>query len=588
MSNGSPADRKPQGVRRQVSLPAWAVTALNSGWRCFEQQYQELRSETIGKKTLRQWLRRWTEIHSKVQEIYSRLHVAASQDTSNIAAAKRYLDYLEQVYLPSQKEEHALKEKLVNAGLQTAAQKLLGERPYQNVQMEMRIFREENLPLLAEEERLVTDFNRIIGSQTVEWEGREVTIAQLLPVQQDTEREKREKAWLLSAERQFTDRDLLNDLWLKLVDVRRKLAVNAGLNGYRSYRWRQMLRFDYTPDDCYLYHEAIRQEVVPAAKAILEKRRKRLGLRALRPWDLAADTLGRNPLRPFNDAQLLETSISRVFRSLDIDIGENFDFLRREQLLDLDNRKYKAPGGFATFFEHSKHPFIFMNAVGLHNDLETLLHEAGHTFHFIATSLLPYHQQWQVGLEFSEVASMAMEYLAMPFLSRENGGFYHNDDFTRSLVDHLEKTILFWPFMAVVDSFQHWFYDNPSDPEYCDCKWLELWSRFMVGVDWSDLDDFKKTGWHRKQHIFQVPFYYVEYGLAQLGALQLWANSLRSQATALTRYKSALALGCAPLPVLYGTAGVEFGLSPSRLRRAVNLIMRTISELDTGRWQPDR
>ena len=243
--------------------------------------------------------------------------------------------------------------------------------------------------------------------------------------------------------------------------------------------------------------------------------------------------------------------------------------MRREKLLDLVNRKRKAPGGYCTDFSAVKRPFICMNAVGVHDDVQTLLHEGGHSFHVFETASLPYHQQTQVPMEFAEVASMGMELLAAPYLAADQGGFYSPADAARARIEHLEGTLLFWPYMAVVDAFQHWVYENPdaaTDPVNCDRTWGEQWDRFMRGVDWGGLEEEKVTGWHRKLHIFQVPFYYVEYGLAQLGAMQVWRNALRDQAKAVANYRQALALGgTVTLPELFATAGAKFAFDAQTL-----------------------
>jgi oligoendopeptidase F len=256
----------------------------------------------------------------------------------------------------------------------------------------------------------------------------------------------------------------------------------------------------------------------------------------------------------------------------------------RESLLDIDNRKNKAPGGYCTSFPMSKRPFIFMNAVGLHDDLQTLLHESGHAFHNFERDRLPYSQQRQAGMEMAEVASMSMELLSAPYLSREHGGAYSQADAARARIEHLESNILFWPYMAVVDAFQHWVYENPGaalETDRCDAEWAAQWECFMGGVDWSGLEDEIRTGWHRKLHIHQVPFYYVEYGLAQLGAMQVWRNALADQAAAVASYRRALALGgTISLPELYQAAGAKFAFDTATLAAAVELAEETIDKLE--------
>jgi oligoendopeptidase F len=287
-------------------------------------------------------------------------------------------------------------------------------------------------------------------------------------------------------------------------------------------------------------------------------------------------------LKPFENVADLIEKTEQIFQHVDPQLGEYYTIMRREGLLDLDNRKGKAPGGFCTEFPIAQRPFIFMNSVGVRDDVRTMLHESGHAFHVFETNTLPYIQQLQVTMEFAEVASMSMELLAAPYLPEKSGGFYTDQEAARDRVEHLERIILFWPYMAVVDAFQQWAHTQPegADPAACDAKWTELQTRFMPGVDWSGLETEMMTGWHRKQHIHRAPFYYVEYGLAQLGAVQVWRNALRDQAASLANYRQALALGgTQSLPELYRAAGATFAFDAATLREAVELIETTIEQL---------
>jgi oligoendopeptidase F len=473
-----------------------------------------------------------------------------------------------------------LKEKLLESGLEPAG----FEIPLRNMRAEADLFRAENLPVLAEENKVKTEYDKILSAQTVVWEGEERTVEQMRPVYQEADRARRERAWRLVAERQLADRDGINEVWGKLLGLRCKLAANAGRPDYRAYRWQDLLRFDYTPADARSFQDAIEAVVVPAALRVYERRRQRLGLDSLRPWDLDVDPLGLPPLRPFSDVEALKSSISRIFQRLDPALGANIDVMVVEDLLDLANRKNKAPGGYCTSFPVVRRPFIFANAVGLHDDVQTMLHECGHAFHVFESAALSSHLR-NVPMEFAEVASMGMELLAAPYLVEDKGGFYTPAEAARARIEHLEGCIRFWPYMAVVDSFQHWVYENPqaaADPRQCDAAWAGFWRRFMVGVDWSGLEDVMATGWHRKLHIHTDPFYYIEYGLAQLGAAQVWANALKDQAGAVTRYRQALALGGkVSLPELFAAAGARFAFDAGTLSQAVELMETTIKALET-------
>jgi oligoendopeptidase F len=293
------------------------------------------------------------------------------------------------------------------------------------------------------------------------------------------------------------------------------------------------------------------------------------------------DPFGKPPLKPFSTSKELESKASNIFQQVDPQLGDNFEIMRNEGLLNLENRKNKAPGGFCSHYQSTERPFIFMNAVGIHDDVQTLLHEGGHAFHVFECGRLPYFFL-DVPLEFAEVASMSMELLAAPYLTDDQGGFYTHEQAARARIQSLESMLLFWPYMAVVDAFQQWVYENQQaamDAANCDVQWAQLWERFMPGVDWGGLELEMMTGWQRKIHIFTDPFYYVEYGLAQLGAIQVWRNSISDRAGAVAAYRKALSLGTSvTLPQLYSAAGAKFAFDAATMQQAVDLIQKTISE----------
>lgn len=564
------------------SLPNDHREFLGWGWTDLEPYYRELQARPLDEGSLPGWLADWSELSRILDEIYRRLYVGTTVDTTDAKAKRRYATFLDETYPPARAAAQKLKEKLLASGYEPAGM----EVPLRNMRAEASLFRAENLPLLSDELKLASEYSEITGTQTVTWEGREVTVVQLQTVYLEAERERRERAWRLAAERQLADREAIGELWGRLMQVRGRQAENASLPDYRAYRWQYLLRFDYSPQDCARFHQAILEVVVPAAEQLYEKRRRRLGVETLRPWDLDVDPLGRPPLHPFRHVEELESNTARIFQRVDPQLGEYFEIMRREGLLDLENRKGKAIGGYCIEFQASRRPFIFTNAIGVHDDVQTLLHEGGHAFHVFEESRLPYQQQLTVPWEFMEVASMGMELLASPYLPAEEGGFYSRADAVRAHLEHLERSLLFWPYMAVVDAFQHWVYENhaaASIPANCDAKWTELWDRFMRGIDWSGLEQEKATGWQRKLHIHEEPFYYVEYGLAQLGAFQVWRNALRDQAGAVTAYRRALALGgTATLPELFRAAGARFAFDAGTLSEVVELILGRISALEAA------
>jgi oligoendopeptidase F len=561
-------------------LPKTAQEFMSWEWPQIEPYYGELASRAINAGNVDQWMRDWTQLTDLVNEVRTRLYIGITVDTTDEKLAQQYEQYMSGVIEQAQTAEQKLKEKLLESGLQPDN----FEIPLKNMRSEAALFREENVPLFTAETKMEMEYDRVVGAQTVMYDGQELTIAQMRPIYQDSDREIREDAWRSASERQLADRGALNELWTRFMDLRRQQAANAGYSNYRDFRWEQFKRFDYTPDDCITFHNAIEHVVVPAVVRLREKRRKQLRYDSLRPWDLDVDPVGHPPLKPFTEVEILNARSEAIFRQVDPVLGDYFATMRRENLLDLENRKGKAPGGYQTDLPVAKRPFIFMNAVGLHDDVQTMLHEGGHAFHCFEKSHLPYAQQNEFGAEIAEVASMSMELLAGSYLAAEDGGFYSKADAARARIEHLENMLIFWPYMAVVDAFQHWVYmnhDAASDPAKCDAKWAELWGRFKQGEDWSGLEDAMMTGWHRKLHIFQIPFYYVDYGLAQVGAVQVWRNSLRDQAEAIRQYRHMLSLGgTRPLPELFQAAGAKLAFDVGTLGEIVELIEGTIEELE--------
>lgn len=569
------------------NLPITAQEIIDWTWSEIEPYYKELAARPFSAANVEEWLADWSSVGERIDEMFARLSVATSVNTADKQADNRMNRFLEGIFPNSMAAEQKLKEKLLASRLEPAGFAI----PVRNLRAEAGLFRESNLPLLAEQQKFSIEYDKIYGAQTVKWENEEITLTRLALNFQQPDRSRREKAWRLKAERQLVDREAINKLWQKFMEVRARIAKNADKPSFREYAWQQRLRFDYTPEDCKSFARAIEQVVVPAATRIYEKRKRALGLETLRPWDLVDGWFSRptppasHPqLRPFASIDELKTGVSAIFHRLDPVLGGYFDSMVADGLTDLENRKNKAPGAYCTSYTSIRRPFVFVNAVGTHDDVMTTLHESGHSFHIFETAKIPYIQQLAVPMEFAEVASMGMELLASPFLTRANGGFYTEAEAARARIEHLEGMILFWPFMAVVDSFQQWVYENPrsgTNPVECDQKWGELWDRFIPGVDWAGLEQVKVTGWHRKLHIHQVPFYYVEYGLAQLGAVQIFANALKDQEKAVSDYRKALSLGgTVSLPELFKAAGAKFGFDPGLLRTAVDLMEGVVGELE--------
>jgi len=528
-------------------------------WNTAAPYFAALADENVTAESVGDWLTRWSELEKALGEAGAAAGRAKSEDTTDTSAEANYLNFVQKIVPPWSVAAQALKTKLLAVPDYTPPPDQ--EQFLRRLRNDADLFREANVPIQAELQTLANNYDKLTGAMTVTLDGEEMTLPQAEQRGLDADRTVREDAWRIVQNRWLQSREALDALYLEMLPLRRKLAENAGLPNYRDYMWRALRRFDYTPEDSLAFGAAIEAEVVPLAQKILERRRETLGVETLRPWDLNVDPEGRTPLRPFADVAELEAGTAQIFAQVDPDLGRDFERLRHG-FLDLGSRKGKAPGGYCAFFPKTGLPYIFMSAVGTESDIRTLLHEGGHAFHGLASSAAQ-PLLWNRGapMEFNEVASMAMELLALPYLEKERGGFYAPEDAVRAKQEQMEKIVLFLPYMAVVDGFQHWVYaEAPAQVTAADldAKWDALWTRFMGGVDWSGLDAERVSGWHRKLHIFTVPFYYVEYGLAQLGALQVWRNALQDQADAVKRYRSALALGnTRPLPELYAAAGAR-------------------------------
>jgi oligoendopeptidase F len=565
-----------------AALPADPAELMSWTWTEIEPHYADLERLELTPGTVSTFIARWSALQDRLEESYARRYVATTVDTSDDEAERRFKTFLDEIYPRAEQADQRLKEKLLGSSLEPDGM----HEPLRKMRAQADLFREENLPLLVEENKLGNEYNKMIGAQTVEWEGKEIPIPQIQPVLQEPDREKRERAWRLMTQRQLADRDAIGNLWIRLLANRRSIASNADFADYRGYRWRELLRLDYSPDDARRFHDAIEEVVTPAMRRLHARRRQMLDLDTLRPWDLTVDPLGNTRLRPFENADQFVATTQAIFNRVDPVLGSYFETMRGDGMLDLASRKNKAPGGFCVPFALSRRPFIFMNAAGVQRDVETLLHEGGHAFHDFEMWKLPYAQQRQVGLEFAEVASMAMELLSSPYLARDEGGFYSRQDAARARRQHLEGAISLWLTIASVDRFQHWAYLNPdeaAEPEKCDEQWAALRRRLLPEIDYSGLETELRTGWQTILHIHTVPFYIIEYGLAQLGAVQIWANARRDQAGAVAGYRQALALGgTRSLPELYAAAGAQLAFDAATLREAVSLMEETIAELETA------
>lgn len=460
-----------------------------------------------------------------------------------------------------------------------------------DIAAEVELFRDKNVPIQTELEKLSQQYQQIIGAMTVQFDGKEQTLPMMARYQESTDRAVREASWRAVGERRLRDVEAIDALYDTMIGLRHQVARNADFENFIGYAFKAKRRFDYTPQDCRTFHKAAAEAVVPFMRRQDAKRQKQLGLDALRPWDLAVDPKGRPPLKPFDGGVDLIRKSLAVFNRLDPRLakmlatmgdGSNSNGAANGACLDLDSRKGKAPGGYQSMRDRSRKPFIFMNAAGLHRDVETMVHEAGHAFHSMLCVDEPLLHYRSSPLEFAEVASMSMELLTMPHWGGRDGFYPKDEDHARARRKQVEGSVGMLPWIATIDAFQHWVYAHPTHTRAQRTEeWLALDDRFGHAVSWQGLDQLRATQWQRQLHLFGVPFYYIEYGIAQLGALQLWLRSLEEgESTAIEAYLKALSLGGSrPLPELFKAAGLRFDFGPDIVKRLVDRVERELEKL---------
>jgi oligoendopeptidase F len=561
-------------------LPPSPSAFAKATWGDVAPYFDDLAARALEPALIAGWLREWSRLEELVTEAAARAMIAYTVDTGDREKEADHLRFSTEVLPRMEERSVELARRLVESGYSTPALTTTLAR----FRTQIEIFRDENVPLFAELEEHSARYQRITGSMTVEWDGVERPLPQLQPFLKSPDRLVRERAFRAASQPYIQKHDELAGLFNRMYELRVKAAGNAGFANFRDYIFPAKFRFDYTPADCERFHEAIEGAVAPAVERVLEARRRRLGVDVLRPWDLAVDPYRDKPLRPFAGAAELVSKAKQVFERVDPSLGGQFQTMIDEGLLDLESRKGKAPGGYCETLHFHGRPFIFMNAVGLVEDVMTLLHEAGHAFHAFAAHPLPLIWQRHPGSEAAELASMSMEFLAAPHLA-EPGGFFGSDDARRAWLEHLEDVLISLAHIASVDAFQTWIYTSGQggDASARDQAWLRLRSRFERGVDWTGLEQERVARWYRQLHIFMYPFYYIEYGIAQIGALQIWRNSLNDPRRAVTHYRSALALGAVhSLPEIYRTAGARLTFDADAIGELVQLVETHIERVRAG------
>ena len=544
------------------------------------------------REELERWLEDRSELTAACAEALANLYITMTCDTDDKAASAAYARYIEDVEPKLKPLAFELDKRLValadKLGLPTDRFGVL----VRNARAEVELFREQNIPLETQLAQLSQKFETLAGSLSVQFEGQERTLPQMARYQEVPDRAVREAAWRTVAERRLREQEQFSDIYDQMIALRHQVARNAGFENYVGYAFKAKHRFDYGVADCVAFHHGVERHVVPLVRKLDGLRKAQLGVDKLRPWDLSVDPLGRGPLKPFTGGRELMSKAAASVASLDPRLGAMLRELgdgseargaRDGACLDLDSRKGKAPGGYQYMRDRSRKPFIFMNAAGLHKDVETMVHEAGHAFHSMLCRGEPLVEYRHSPIEFAEVASMSMELLSMRHWSAK-GAFYENqpEDFRRACREQLKRSVLLLPWIATIDAFQHFVYGFPGHSrDQRATYWLGLDQRFGNAVSWDGLEHVRPYVWQRQLHLFSHPFYYIEYGIAQLGALQLWLIALeQGEKTAIDNYMRGLSLGGSkPLPELFRASGLQFRFDADVIGRLAERVAKEMEKL---------
>ena len=556
--------------RPRQFLPADFVI---SDWDALAPYFMALDERSISSvHELEQWLLDASELEAVISEEACWRQIKMTCDTENKTLEESFNYFMLEVQPRMQPWSDKLNKKLL-------ASPFVNELPdpqyftfLRNVRKQIDLYREDNVPIQAEINVLQQQFGVIAGKMTIEVNNQEYTLQQAAKFLEDEDRSLREQVYRQIAERRYQDREALDQLFDDLLQKRNQLAINAGMDNYRSYRFLELGRFDYDKNMCEQFHQAVKEEVMPLVNAIYLKKKNALGVATLRPWDVEAEPFGTKPLRPFtNGDELTEKSIA-CLRKLDPFFGDCIDTMRSLGRLDLESRKGKAPGGYNCPLAETGAPFIFMNAAGTLDDVTTMLHEGGHAVHSFLTHPLLLNGFKEYPTEIAEVASMSMELFTM-----DHWDVFFSDavELQRAKEQQLERVITIFPWIATIDKFQHWIYEHPHHTRAERSKiWLSILEEFSSPVvDYSGLENYRTYHWQRQLHIFEVPFYYIEYGIAQLGAIGLWQQYHQDPKKALQNYIAALALGgTQTLPELFAAAGLPFDFSAAHIRTLMQFV----------------
>jgi oligoendopeptidase F len=550
-------------------------------WQSLEPFFKELLDRNIDTPgALEQWMKDQSELEAVVSEDACWRQIKMTCDTENKELEEAFNFYCLQIQPNIEPYTDALNKKLTGHPLAASLDTEKYFTYLRNIRKGMELFREENIPLQAELSVLKQQYGVISGKMTVTMNGQDYTLQQASKFLQSHDRSVREEVYRKIQERRLQDKDALNDLYNQLIEKRAQEAVNADFSNYRDYRFKELGRFDYTKEDCFAFHEAVKLHVLPLVNIIYEKKKKKLGLDTLRPWDTDAEPAGTEPLRPFKASEELINKTVDCFTKLRPFFGECLQKMQELKHLDLESRIGKAPGGYNCPLAESGAPFIFMNASGQMNDVTTMVHEGGHAVHSFLAHPLALSGFKEYPMEIAEVASMAMELFSM---EHWEVFFSNKEELLRAKEHQLERVITIFPWIAIIDKFQHWVYENPihTVTERTQ-QWNAILNEFKDDViDYSGLDEYRSNAWQRQLHLFEVPFYYIEYGIAQLGAIGMWMQFKNNPEKALDNYCSALSLGATKtLPDLYSAAGLKFDFSPVQIKVLMEFVKQEMDWLN--------
>jgi oligoendopeptidase F len=544
-----------------------------TAWEIIEPYFTQLLNREINSSVeLEDWLKDRSELDAFLSEDLAWRYVRMTCDTENKDLEAAYLFFVTEIEPKISPLNNQLNKKLFDSDFFDT---LNNDPTYfiylRGVKKEIELFREENVPLFAQIATESQKYGAIIGSLSVIIEGKELTLQQASNYLKNPDRKKREDAFAKINEKRLAKSAELDELFDKLISLRHQVAINAGFANFRDYMFAAMGRFDYTPQDCFAFHDAIQKEVMPLVKQFAEQRKKELGY-DLRPWDMDVDTKNREALEPFTSGKDLLDKTVRCFRKVDDYFAWCIETMDNMERLDLESRKGKAPGGYNYPMAETGVPFIFMNAASSTRDVETMVHEGGHAVHSFLSKDLALAAFKSFPSEVAELASMSMELISY---EGQNEFYPNEEDFNRAKEEHLEGIIKILPWIATIDKFQHWIYTHPTHTvEERKAYWLALGKEFGTGmVDWSGYELAQAYTWQKQLHLFEVPFYYIEYGMAQLGALAVWRNYLKDKTKAVQQYKEALSLGYTKtIGEIYKTAGIEFNFSDKYIKELIQFV----------------